>query len=206
MNVCDNVDINVNICDVDIVKRNGLSNENVNICDVNVNICDVDIDVDIDIVGRNGLSSEITLKSVSIPLEGRQVNPFDYEMNTNNNEMLCTVIKEEKVLDYLASVIDDSEHIKYFKEMGISPIIVDSGATCNTFTDTMLFDNLKQNFNENITVSMGSRQNTKMIDGIGSNFLFSRINYVTNLMWNLISLGSLTSYPLTWTFKGNGVL
>ena len=121
---------------------------------------------------------------------------------------LCTdmsvLINSTKINDWMCAIESDSNYINYFNRMGISPIIIDSGATAVTMTDVLLFDSLNENINPNITVSMGSVDNTKIIEGIGNNFLFSRMNYVKGLIWNLISLGALTQYPLCWKHSGEG--
>ena len=115
----------------------------------------------------------------------------------------CSAISDvEREQEYVNAIYSDQEHIKYFKDLGISPIIVDSGATSVTFTDIFLFDRLSKNNNPLAVVSMGSHANTQMINGIGTNFLFPKINHVHNLMWNLISLGVLTQYPLFWKHSG----
>ena len=113
-------------------------------------------------------------------------------------------ISELKVNEYINAVSSDSEHIEYFANRGIAPIIVDSGTSRSSFKDPILFDYLSENTNPGLKVSMGSLANTSMIDGVGSNFIFPRINLVEGLMWNLIGLGDLTSDPLNWTHEGEG--
>ena len=105
-------------------------------------------------------------------------------------------------VDYLAAVAHDSTHIEYFKKFNIKPIIVDSGASCVAFADAILFDDLVENHDANLVVSLGSKANTQVIEGVGSNFLFNSIRYVSGLMYNLVALSVLTSYPILWSHKG----
>jgi len=50
---------------------------------------------------------------------------------------------------------------------------------------------------------MGSTKYTQMIDGFGSNCMFDKIKFIKGLMWNLISMGIVTRYPLCWTHEGD---
>ena len=92
--------------------------------------------------------------------------------------------------------------IEYFYEYNIKPIIIDSGATSTCFTDMFLFDQLYKNNDNSNTAYMGSAENRTIITGIGCNNIFSKINHIPTLMWNLISLGDLVFHPKCWKHEG----
>jgi hypothetical protein len=132
-----------------------------------------------------------------------------YELAARETSDVATIgegiVKERhNETELIANINTDYEYIKYFSDLGIKPIIIDSGTTNTTFTDIILFDSLEKNLNSKYTVSMGTFENTSIIDGIGNSSLFPDVNYVKNLFYSLISLGRITSHPLNWNHRGTG--